>query len=129
MAGECKPEDVLGNIRKTIGTVAPGIKSSEFIAILIFVGYMALSTFKVVSPGKAAAIDIGINVATDAVPAIMTTVQKIVNQFGDQTLLGGIVWAYLKRRSGLKKEDIELQKLNAAALIEKYKAYTAMKGR
>ena len=112
----CIPKKILGDLTK----LAPGIKSSEFIIIVGYFGYIVLSSMGILTPGKIAA-------AQTTATSILDLIQNLVNQFGDQTLAGGLIWAYLKRRYGLKQEDLDLQKLNATVLIEKYKAITALK--
>ena len=113
-------KNVIGEITKLV----PGIKSSEFLIIVGYFIYIVLSGTGILTPGKVASAKI---TADAVIPAFFDLIQNIINQFGDQTLAGGLIWAYLKRRYGLKKEDLDLQKLNATALIEKYKAITALK--
>lgn len=103
-----------------------GLKSSEFIGILIFVGYIALT---VIFPNQKAGIETGVATAQAALPNVLDTLQALVAQIGDQTLLGGLLWAYIKRRSGLKESDLEVKKLEVTAAIEKYRAICALKGK
>jgi hypothetical protein len=99
-----------------------GLKSSEFIGILIFVGYLALT---VLFPGQKEGVVAGVAVAQGALPGVLDALQALVAQVGDQTLLGGLLWAYIKRRSGLKESDLEVKKLEVTAAIEKYRAICA----
>lgn len=101
--------------------LSPGSKSSEFILIVLYMIYIVATSTGVISPVKVAAIQAG-------VPAALDVVSNVVNNFGDQTLLGGLVLAYLRRRFNLKKEDIDAMKLKLQADIEKYKAVVATRG-
>lgn len=118
----------VGIIRSVITGLAPGLKSSEFIGVAAYFIYLVLSSLGILTPGKVAQIQTGAEAAKDSLPIIINAVQNIIAQFGDQTLIGGLLWAYLKRRYSLKKDDLEIAKLQKTAEIEKYKAYTASKG-
>ena len=101
--------------------ITPGIKSSEFILVAIYVGYILLSSSGILPAAKIAT-------ATQAIPSALDALSNVVSNFGDQTLLGGLILAYIRRRYNLKKEDIDAVKLKLQADIEKCKAIVAMRG-
>ena len=108
--------------------MSKGFKSSEFIGIILFIGFLIISGFAPsVLPTKSSRIQMGIVATQDALPAILNTIQSLIDQFGDQTLLGGLLWAYIKKRTNLKDKDLELKKLQVQEAIEKYRAICLLK--
>jgi hypothetical protein len=98
--------------------LAPGIKSSEFIGLAAYLVYMILSGTGLIEPGGHADIVKGFEKAPDAIAAVI----QLVQNFGEQTLVGGLLWAYIKRRSALKNNQIKVDVIQAQAQLEKYRA-------
>jgi hypothetical protein len=101
--------------------ISPGMKSSEFLLVVAYALYILLTSLGIIDPSKVASIQ-------STAPAALDALSNVVNNFGDQTLLGGLILAYVRRRYNLKKEDIDTVRLKLQADIEKCKAIVAVRG-
>jgi len=84
-----------------------GFRSTEFWLVAALVLVVAF-----IATGKITTQDIQsatgrISDTSSAIPAFIDAVKSIVNQMGDVLIAAGLVWAYLKRRSSLKAQEMK----------------------
>lgn len=84
--------------------IKPGFKTTEFFGVMAYFVYIILSTAGIISPEIKNQIDINVTTWSDAITLL-------AEKFGNQTILGGILWAYIKRRHEIKMALTKNEKL------------------
>jgi hypothetical protein len=103
----------------------PGYKTTEFWLVMAVVLIAFLTVTGVLTPERIAS-------AASNTEKVFGLLQSILTGTGPLALLAGLVWAYIKRRTGLKEESIrartrvlelnELQERRMAASAERARA-------
>jgi hypothetical protein len=92
-----------------------GFKSSEFAVVAVAVVFAGLVATGWITPTKVQLATDRVHQTTEAVPALIAAVKELVAGLGPLAGMLGLAWAYLRKRSKIKRDaiDCEITKLEA----------------
>ena len=89
----------------------PGLKSSEFLLIAAVVIFAALVAFGRIDSTDIEQAAARIQGTAETVPVLIEAVKSLADRFGGLAITAGLAWAYLRRRTALKQQEIKQAKV------------------